>query len=174
MTDKPAPAHPADVEALLEGAALTEDQLKHDQAQLRKSHALLNKARIDSNGVGGYGKREELTLPQRIIVAITRLNDKDTEIGRLRALVNEDGYVRIAVFNDAMQVQRDYSEKINALQREVASYKELARLVGALPKYQNSRDIEVFSNNVLVCYAGWLREEADAVTRLLRWRQAHE
>lgn len=45
---------------------LISEEYKNLYNEMTKCHELLNKAKVPSNGVEGVGKREELTLSQRI------------------------------------------------------------------------------------------------------------
>lgn len=61
----------AENEALKAAQDLTTEQLQRDQAELKAAHDALS-GLAPTNGPDGYGKRESLTLPQRIAYAQAR------------------------------------------------------------------------------------------------------
>lgn len=57
---------PDEMTSLKAENALLREQLSYDQGHNQEAMRLLDAARVDSNGPEGYGKRQSLTLPQRI------------------------------------------------------------------------------------------------------------
>jgi hypothetical protein len=70
-----------DVSALTQ---LLQEQLRFEQDEVSAAHAVLTAARIPTNGVGGRGKREELSLAQRIDTALnTRPSSPSLDVEKI-------------------------------------------------------------------------------------------
>lgn len=70
--------------ALKVAVKLTQEQLKTDQKQINESMRLMDKYKVPSNGEGGFGKSQELSLTQRTQILLRHLVALETELLNLK------------------------------------------------------------------------------------------
>lgn len=94
---KPAPTIDAGTKALQE---LTNNQLRCEQQEIRDAHVALSQLNVPTNGAEGAGKRQSLSLAQRI----AHLRTSADVIAKARAVV-EAAFYATTVPNDSGQLR---------------------------------------------------------------------
>ena len=93
--------------ALKVAVKLTQEQLKTDQKQINESMRLMDKYKVPSNGEGGFGKSQELSLTQRTQILLRHLVALETELLNLKQE------------NEELEEELDYLEcELNSVTKE--------------------------------------------------------